>query len=701
MSGSAGGTQPIRLLDVALSCAVLFALGVAQPLLDLLGRNAEFFLARAAPSGDIIALGVLLALITPLAIGSIVVAVYRLNATAGETVHLFVMIMLASVLVHQVLRRTPLDAMPGWLQIALSLAAAGFIAKAFYRSEALRSAYRFASIAPVVVLALFLGASSTSQLVWAAPAIAQPAQVPIGNPAPVVMVVFDEFPVASLIDGDGNLQEDVYPNFARLARDGTFYNNATTVQQQTERAMPAILTGTDPGDSDRIPTANDYPANLFTLLSDRYDLDVIEAVTELCPEFACENSSRPVLSASARWELLADDVRIVAGHVLLPADYTDSLPPIDQNWSNFAATTGAEEFDIIARFQELEGADRRIPIARFLDGIEPADGEAPLHFLHALVPHVPWTYLRSGQTYAAPSPAPGSVSPGWGEDDWLVDMAYQQHLIQVTYVDTVVGDLIDRLETAGWYDDALVVVLADHGITVRPGVEHRRVAYDDTIGDIAAVPLFIKLPNDPGGAVDSYRAETVDILPTIADVLDVDIPWDVDGTSLIAGDRPERTQSQITGDQGVKTFGTTGSEARAIAARKIDRFGTGGPFGLAPEGLADLLGTSVAGMDAEASSIFATVRDRTAFGNVDLDAPSLPARVRGVLTGDVPAGDFVVAVALNGSVAAVTRTETTDDGVVEFAAMLNPDQFVPGANEVELFFVDTSSGARVLRAISF
>ena len=47
-------------LDVILSCAVLFVLAVTQPLLDLLGRNAEFFLARATPTVDIVLLALLL-----------------------------------------------------------------------------------------------------------------------------------------------------------------------------------------------------------------------------------------------------------------------------------------------------------------------------------------------------------------------------------------------------------------------------------------------------------------------------------------------------------------------------------------------------------------------------------------------------------------------------------------------------------------
>ena len=39
---------------------VVFVLALAQPLLDLLGRNAEFFLARSSPPIDIVLLAVAL-----------------------------------------------------------------------------------------------------------------------------------------------------------------------------------------------------------------------------------------------------------------------------------------------------------------------------------------------------------------------------------------------------------------------------------------------------------------------------------------------------------------------------------------------------------------------------------------------------------------------------------------------------------------
>ena len=47
--------------------------------------------------------------------------------------------------------------------------------------------------------------------------------------APVVLVVFDEFPVSSLMDSTGRLDRARFPNFARLSDESTWYTGASTI----------------------------------------------------------------------------------------------------------------------------------------------------------------------------------------------------------------------------------------------------------------------------------------------------------------------------------------------------------------------------------------------------------------------------------------------------------------------------------------
>ena len=688
-------TEEVQTLDIFVACVALFVLAVAQPLLGLLGRNAEFFLAHAATRIDIVLLGFVLAVGIPVLVGLTVVGVWKLHQPTGTVLLGIVLVVLVGILVLQVVAATPAAGLPGWLELTISGGVGVLVALAFYRYESARMIGRFAMIAPLVVLGIFLFASSVSKLVFASNEIAAPTEIAVENPAPVVMVVFDEFPVASLMDNDGDIQEEAYPGFFQLAKDGTWFRNAVTVQQQTEHSLPVILSGRNSTDG-KLPTAGDYPFTLFTLLADSYDLQVHETISDLCPAYACENATRPSRPFAQRWRALFDDLRVVAGHVFLPDDLSDDLPSIDATWSNFSAVGGNNDEEVIARFRELTySADRRVPIAAFT-GTAGSTGEEPrFSFLHALVPHVPWEYLPSGQTYGAPDAAPGSDSPGWGDNAWLVDQAYQMHLAQVGYADRVVADLIGGLKRAGVYEETLVIVVADHGVAVRPGIRHRRAATQETVGEIAAIPLFIKRPQHGTGEIDDYRAETVDIVPTIADVLGVDLPWVVDGISLFAANRPERAESRIDGSEGTIVFGTDGSEARAIAARKVEHFGGAGPFGLAPPGFRDLLDRPIGEFDVESDDrLVAAIGNRSAFADIDVDGPSIPAWISGSVRPIESADDVVVAVVVNDRIVAVTEFSEVDDGTAQYGAMIPPDAFVDGDNDVALVLIRGSGDDR-------
>ena len=107
-----------------------------------------------------------------------------------------------------------------------------------------------------------------------------------GDRPPVVMILFDEFPLSSLLDAKGRIDRRVYPNFAALADASTWYRNATGVAGYTPWALPAMLTGNYPANA-RAPSYTEYPDNLFTLLSRYYDVKAYETISQLCPPRQC------------------------------------------------------------------------------------------------------------------------------------------------------------------------------------------------------------------------------------------------------------------------------------------------------------------------------------------------------------------------------------------------------------------------------
>ena len=292
----------------------------------------------------------------------------------------------------------------------------------------------------------------------------------------VVMVVFDELPLTSLLGQDEDIDDERYPAFAELARNSIWFRGATAVHDSTALAVPAILEGRYP----RPGLGSDYashPRNLFTLLAPRYELHVSEEATGLCPPSLCEPTPGTTLSH--------------IGH------------------------------GRVERFRS------------WLRSIGPGKRRA-LWFKHVLFPHVPWQYLPSGLSYRhRPSePIPGLNSqPGFG-DPWLVELSYQRHLLQVGFADRLLGDLMARLRRTGLWRRSLVVVVADHGIGFHVGVDRRTVT-PRNFQDLAPVPLFVKLPGQRRGLTVDKHVETIDLLPTILQATGIQLPADLDGRWLL------------------------------------------------------------------------------------------------------------------------------------------------------------------------
>jgi len=106
----------------------------------------------------------------------------------------------------------------------------------------------------------------------------------------------------------------------------------------------------------------------------------------------------------------------------------------------------------------------------------------------------------------------------------------------VLSADRWLGRFIEALRRKGLYDKTMLIVTSDHGEEFG---EHNKALWYNHHGHILYeemihVPLLIKLPNGyAGGTRVSAICETVDVMPTILDVLDIAPPKDeMQGRSL-------------------------------------------------------------------------------------------------------------------------------------------------------------------------
>ena len=94
--------------------------------------------------------------------------------------------------------------------------------------------------------------------------------------------------------------------------------------------------------------------------------------------------------------------------------------------------------------------------------------------------------------------------------------------------------------------------------------------------DVLGVPLFIKLPGQNEGSRELRNVETVDVLPTIADALDIRVPWEIDGCSALDPACPPRARKIMFSRDDVRmTFDPALLDRRDSLERKLELFGSG------------------------------------------------------------------------------------------------------------------------------
>jgi sulfatase-like protein len=355
-----------------------------------------------------------------------------------------------------------------------------------------------------------------------------------------------------------------------------------------------------------------------------------------------------------------------------------------------------------ARFHKWIGAIRDRPRPTF-------------YFHHALIPHEPWVYLPSGHQNrpSGDDPVPGINKPGGWHDPGLTDHNHLRHLLQVGYTDRELGRLMRRLRRTGLFDRALLVVLADHGYSFEVNVKSRRQVTERNIDEIAPVPYFVKLPGQTEGGVDDSLVRTVDLVPTIADVLNVTVPWRADGHSAFSDMTRARDHVSMVRRNFARLVSVDREEwerrREGLRRWRARKFGTGAQSELVfgdPWASAyrigphpELLGDEVQATLPRSPGVRGELANAGLLSRVDPGRRLLPTRVVGRLEGSPPGAVRDLAVALNGRIRAVGRSFHLRGRRPEFFSLVVPERALRrGANRLEL--LEVRPGGRLLSLLT-
>ena len=670
----------------------LSAVAFVAPILDLYGRNPEVFVANRSSVLEIVVFALIVALVIAVVSWAVLAIAGAVSERAQEVSYrvLIGLLALATGLVvsRQVMAENTVGA------VIIALVVAGLV---YWLATSFDLLFRIGAVAVPVLVVMFLATSASARLIWDEPEEEPEPATTVGEPVSLVMLQLDEFPLASIVATDGTINSDLFPNFARLAEEGTWYRNTLSDSIATTQSVPAILTGKR-GDTGKSPSYVAHPDNLFTLLDGTLDMHVIEWVAELCPEEVCpEYAGR----APARFSNLLKDVGVVYGHLTLPATLREGLPSIDNAWKGFLGQedtpSGAEvEIDGLPVPSGSKRQDWINWVQRLINGIEPGM-EPTLSYAHLRAPHVPWATNPSGTHYERPeeyTEVSGVEGDGhWGTDPYPALLGFQRHLLQVGFLDTMIGRLLDQLVETGTWDETMVIVVADHGASFVPG-EHRRWPYEDNRDDLYRVPLFIKYPGQSEGETVDLPVFGTDVLPTIVDVMDVETDWQFDGVSLLQLDeeRPHQPIRWCCNAEGVSTDLEVLFDQVARNHEWVpDQTSWLGVVGAGANG--SLVGSPLTEVQVSTDEGYRWSLELGAtLTDVDRSSGMVQTLVTGrVQTGEPPVSDEVLIV-LNDVVAGVAQLSKDTPTSGAFSGLVAEELVRDGANDVDLLLSDGNGG---------
>jgi arylsulfatase len=328
-----------------------------------------------------------------------------------------------------------------------------------------------------------------------------PAVAAAGNPLNVVLVTIDTLRADHL--GAYGYGKPTSPRIDALARSGTLFERAYTFWPKTRGSFVMMLTG-------RWPSVNGY--------------------SKTHPILVDFNPTLASVLQGAGYETtaLVDNPNVAARY-----GYSKGFARYRETWEEKALATEMARTQAITAEAVAFLRGRRSPSPFLL-------------WLHYVNPHAPYTPPPPYDTAFLDARTAGSrrlpVVPGFhggipkqwavaGEDRLGYYVA--QYDGEIAAVDQEVGQVLDALASSGLAGRTVVVLTSDHGESLGEHdyfFDHGEDLFEPSM----AVPLIVAVPGAPAGVRSRTLASTMDLVPTLLDLVKVSYPPDLAGVSLVA-----------------------------------------------------------------------------------------------------------------------------------------------------------------------
>jgi arylsulfatase A-like enzyme len=309
------------------------------------------------------------------------------------------------------------------------------------------------------------------------------------------------------------------PTMDRLAAEGVRFADATVQWPKTWPAMASMLTATYPATNGiRVFPRRPLPAVNLTmaevLRSSGYQTGAVVANVNLGKKFAFDQGFDHFVES---W---VDEVIRMTGQATF-----ENAPGKVKRFTNATIVTdqGIEVLDRLA-------ANPEKPYFLWLHFMDPHGPYLPPAAYEGLFSDAHRRQLvvlkRVPKYQRQEDPKTGAVSNDLG-------FYKAQYDREIRYFDDELGRFLEALEKRGMRENTLIVLTADHGESLdehRYFLAHGKLPYQPT----ASVPFLMVLEGSiPAGKVVSHPVGLIDMLPTVLELLNLPLPPQVQGESLM------------------------------------------------------------------------------------------------------------------------------------------------------------------------
>ena len=372
-------------------------------------------------------------------------------------------------------------------------------------------------------------------------------------PAHVVFVLIDTCRADKL--GMYRSDRQTTPFLSKLAEDAVVFERCRSQAPWTKPSMAALLTSR-------------YPSEL--------------GITDLLQQLPDKWTLFPEVLAAAGWHTAGWSTNPLMGERLsnYAQGFEEFVESFDINRGDpirFASGAAAKVTERVVPWLETAPADR--PTFLYVHVVDPHEEyePAPEHLEVFADPTQQEAYREAWQALLRTRPPlPGLHVTQWNFDQakvdsaWFIEHGLDLYDADLRACDAALEELYGAV-TEAWGDDVLFVLTSDHGeeFFEHGGTSHGFSLYDELLH----VPLMIRWPARFEGRRVNADVRSIDIFPTLCELLGVEAPRGLRGRSLVpllegGALEPLPTFGELVEDAGSRALGEPMGIAHAVVDGK-------------------------------------------------------------------------------------------------------------------------------------